>query len=252
LGSQVLHKQTGWRVFKEVNPDHHYVIGVDASGGKEEANYAAACVLDIEDHEQVAAFNDNVEPEGLAKEVSRCGGYYSEALVAVEGEKYGNICLAHMMESYPNLYYHTMKSTAFRPTGSTTFGWSPRYREEAVLLLQVDYSYNNDPSRRDMAIKINDKNTLTEMSHFIKHIKKNPDARVKVDKRADRSHTDDLVSALYIANYVWHEVKDWYVAPKEEETPEHKQRKKWRDMWEKAQYDNMESEFWTEDEDGMG
>lgn len=249
-------RQNAWRVFEEVKPDHHYIIGVDAAEGKDGGNHAAACVMDIETHAQVAAFSDTIEPEGFSKEISKAGKYFNEALVAVENEKFGSIVISNLMAYYPNLYYHTIKSTAFKPDRATQFGWSPRYKEEAINRLRVDLGAHKSKTEdeKKKAIKILDKATLVEMGSFIRQKNKTGDG---FKMGASRSKMDDLVSALYIANYVWHEVKDWYVQAEEEEdpdlTPMDKLKRKWRENYKQYEYDLQGTDFWTEDEnDGMG
>lgn len=193
---------------------HHYCIGVDASAGTEGSNLAAIQVICFETHEQAGAWSGIVQPDHLAEKAANIGKKFNDAVIAVEREKYGMVVINRLMASYPNLYFHTIKSTGFKPAIETQFGWNPRNKEEAVRRLQVDYGYNwgRDENLKKTAIKIYDKATLRELSDFVKNSKNGK-------YEAAWGKTDDLVSALYIANWVYHELKEFYV---QEETKEEK------------------------------
>lgn len=239
-----------WRVFKPVVEGHHYIISGDAAGGEDEmGDCSASWVLDIEEHEQVAAFNEIMEPDSFARELMKVGNYYNEGIIAVEAEKYGLLVINKLMQEYPVLYYHTIKSTGMKPTAATQFGWSPRYKDEAITRLQVDFSYNARPVPNKRAtIKIYDKQTLQQMSTFNRLKKKGVGSQgFKIG--AARGKKDDLVTAGLIANYVWHEIKDWYVTEETpEETEEERKAKYWEKFHEEFEYSQMDGEFWSEDD----
>ena len=242
----VANTATKWRVFKPKDEKHHYIVSADASGGKDGGNDAASWVIDIETHEQVAAFNETVEPKAFAIELVKKSREYNDAIVAVEAEKYGLIVISELLAQEINIYYHTMKSTGMRPTSATEFGWNPRYKEEAVTRMIVDFGYNNGkPLQKNAALKIYDRDTLLQMSTFVRQKNKTGDG-FKIG--AAKKKKDDLVSAGYIGNYVWHEIKDWYTDVEEIETmtPREKYEEKLRADYLDA---TEESDFWTEEED---
>lgn len=194
--------------FVPSSEEKNYIVAVDASAGNEDSNLAAIQVVCIQDHEQVARLSGIIQPDHLAVKAQKIAEMYGNALLAVEREKYGIIVISRLMVSYPNLYYHTMKSTGWKPRIETEFGWNPRNREEAVRRMMVDF--NNG------VLKVHDRDTLAEMSKFVRN-------KSSGKYEASWGQTDDLVSALYISNSIWHEVKDFYIPreadEKEEDVP---------------------------------
>jgi hypothetical protein len=205
--------KSGWRIYEEPKDDDCYIIGVDASGGIDGGNLSAIQVLSLKNHGQVACFSGTIQPDKLAEQVYLAGNKYrgkdgAEALAAVEKEKYGVLTINRLIGKYTNLYYHTQSSIGWKPRIETDYGWNPRYRDEAIKRLKIDMGYKSSYEKADksLSIQIYDRETLREMSHFIRDKKSGKEG-------AQRGKTDDLVSALYIANFVWNEKKETMVEP---------------------------------------
>jgi hypothetical protein len=101
-------------VFKKPKPHHEYIIGadvasgLDASEGKNDLDYSAACVLDKETGELVAVYKAHIIPEWYADDLAELGKRYNNALIGVERNEDGGAVLLNLEVGcmYGNLYKH--------------------------------------------------------------------------------------------------------------------------------------------------
>ncbi len=85
--------------------NRQYIIGVDASGGGTEGDYACAQVIDRESGLQCAEMHGHFPPFELARRLVKLGQRYEHALIAVERNNHGFGVLAHLKDlQYENLF----------------------------------------------------------------------------------------------------------------------------------------------------
>lgn len=96
--------QSALHVWKPPIPGRQYVIGADSASGIETGDFQAAEVLDLGNRQQVAEYRSTVDTGDFAAELFRLGIWYNTATLAVEKSMDGVNVLAHLAQSYPNLY----------------------------------------------------------------------------------------------------------------------------------------------------
>jgi len=184
------------------NPKYHYVIGADSASGLPNRDRSAYQVLCVETHEQVCVYGEECAPDKFAFELKKVGEYYNNAVIGVELDKYGFLTINILKDLYANLYFHVMSPTSYEISISKEYGWKPTStnRQIAIDYLKMDFAAkaSENEAEREKAIKINDGRTYEEMAFFIKNRETGKEA-------AQRGKKDDLLAAMWIANYIWHE-----------------------------------------------
>ena len=184
------------------NPKYHYVVGADAASGLPNRDKSAYQVLCLETHEQVAVFGEECAPNKFAFELKKIGNFFNNAVIGVELDKYGFLTINILKDIYSNLYFHVMSPTAFETSVAREYGWKPTTtnRQIGVDFLKMDFASNgsDNQAEKDNALKLYDARTYEEMAFFIKDRETGKEA-------AQRGKKDDLLAALWIANFIWHE-----------------------------------------------
>ena len=198
------------------NPKYHYVIGADSASGLPNRDRSAAQVVCIETHEQVAVYGEECPPDRFALMLSKLGDFYNNAVIGVELDKYGFLTTNILKDLYSNLYFHIASPTSYEISISKEYGWKPSTtnRQIAVDFLKMDYAANASESEteREKALKIYDARTYDEMAFFIKNRETGKEA-------AQRGKKDDLLAALWVANFIWHESQVRYEFKAVDNTP---------------------------------
>ena len=196
-----------WHTDRHPNKKYHYVIGADSASGLPNRDKSAYQVLCIETHEQVASFGEECPPNRFAQELKKAGEFFNNAVIGVELDKYGFLTINILKDIYSNLYFHVMSPTAYGTSISKEFGWKATSvnRQMAIDYLKMDFAANKDDSSAEVkkAIKIYDERTYQEMAFFVKDIETGKEA-------AQNGKKDDLLAALWIANFLWHELQIRY------------------------------------------
>lgn len=186
------------------NKKLHYVIGADSASGLPNRDKSAYQVLCLETHEQVACFGEESPPNRFASELAKVGRYFNNATIGVELDKYGYLTINILKDIYPNLYFHIQSPTSYGTAISKEYGWkaTSSNRQVAIDFLKMDFSANgsDNEAEKNGAIKIYDARTLEEMAFFIKDRETGKEA-------AQNGKKDDMVAALWIANFMWHELQ---------------------------------------------
>ena len=99
-------------IWKEPNPETHYVIFADVAEGLEHGDYSCAYVYDVWDRDYVAEWHGRVDPDLFADELDMLGRLYAGidgrlALVGVERNNHGYATLVRLKRDlhYPRIYY---------------------------------------------------------------------------------------------------------------------------------------------------
>jgi len=209
------------RVFKyqtDRHPDKrlHYVIGADSASGLPNRDKSAYQVLCLETHEQVACFAEECAPNHFAEELRKVGTYFYNATVGVELDKYGFLTINILKDIYPYLYFHIQSPTSYGTAISKEYGWKPTSpnRQVAIDYLKMDFSANGseNEAEKKSAIKIFDSQTYEEMAFFIKDRETGKEA-------AQKGKKDDRLAALWIADFMWHEMQIRFEFKEQDNTP---------------------------------
>lgn len=184
------------------NKKFHYVIGADSASGIPNRDKSAYQVLCLETHEQVACYGEECAPNKFAYELKKIAEYFYNAVIGVELDKYGFLTINILKDIYPNLYFHIQSPTSYGTAISKEYGWKATApnRQVALDYLKMDFSAiaSENDSDKTNAIKIYDARTLEEMAFFIKDRETGKEA-------AQKGKKDDMLAALWIANFIWHE-----------------------------------------------
>jgi hypothetical protein len=190
------------KVFKPPEPGKVYVIGADTGSGvviNRVGDFSSADVLDVVTGEQVAHLHMLAEPTSYAQDLFLLGKWYNDALIAVEADGHGLSALNWLRD---NGYYALYQRKVFDKISNQwvgKLGWAttPKTKKFIIDNLRADF-YNG-------SVVINNKETLQEMSTFVRLSDKN-------DKiGAVSGAKDDRVMSLAIAAQVRREYSG-YVA----------------------------------------
>jgi hypothetical protein len=172
------------RVFKDPDPYYTYVIGVDASYGRDR-DHSAFHIINTYTGEQVAEFYSNRTPlSDFAKIVAAEGNRYNTAHVVVERNGLGIPLIQELFDDleYENLWMDEKGEFGIQITQKV---------REGVLASLEEFL-------RSSKIRINSERTVGELLTFI--ITENG----KVE--ADEGYNDDLVMSLALACYCSDEI----------------------------------------------
>lgn len=195
------------KIFVPPVPGRQYVIGADTGSGvvvNGEGDYSSADVLDVVTGEQVAHLHMLAETSTYAQELRLLAMYYNDAFIAVEADGHGLAVLGWLRDQgYTNLYRRRVYDK-LNNIWVDKLGWSttPRTKKFIIDNLRADF-YNG-------SIIINCKETLEEMSTFVKHADK------KDYIGAINGAHDDRVMSLAIANQVRREYSQLVGKPLQE------------------------------------
>ena len=207
-----------YRIKTEVHPHpkYHYVVGGDSASGLPNRDKSAYQVLCLETHEQVAWFGEECPPNKFALELKKVAQHYNNAVVGVELDKYGYLTINILKDIYTNLYFHIQSPTAYGTAISKEYGWkaTSTNRQVAIDYLKMDFAANasENAAEQQSAIKIYDARTYEEMGFFIKDNETGKEA-------AQKGKKDDLLAALWIANFLWHESQIRFEFKEVDDTP---------------------------------
>lgn len=178
-----------FKIYKYPEENHNYIIMIDPAEGLGQ-DYSAIQIIDITESdvsEQVGVFKSNtVSTKEFPHIIDKIGRMYNDGLVIGENNLYGEILNDLNYEfDYPNVFYDS-KFGIRMTTGSKASGNS---------FLKRDIEDGN--------IKINDIDTISEFSTYIK---------IKNSYNADVGYHDDLITpfvlfSFWIKNKIW--VEDW-------------------------------------------
>jgi len=183
---------TGWlKIWKKVEENHSYIIGVDVSEGIEnktdsgkEHDYSTAEVLDLDTLEQVAEIKCHLEPNVFAEELRRLGVYYNKAMIGVEANNHGFAVLQELKKKYKNLYYMETFEEATQ-TRKKKLGWHTNMKTKPLMVAEGDRII------REALSTIRSSELLSELMTFVRLV----DGKTE----AQEGCFDDLVIAWLIA-----------------------------------------------------
>jgi phage terminase large subunit len=172
---------------------HRYIVGVDVASGTAN-DYSAVQIVDVEEFEQVAEFQSQIEPALLAVEVYRMATIYNEALVAPEiTGGWGFTIVSELQRlKYPRLYTRPVFDRLNRKW-TDALGWDTTSKSRAVMLDTLERVL------REMEFCLHSPRCLTEMTSFVWPQVKHGDGPFRGIPQAQPGANDDLVMALAIA-----------------------------------------------------
>jgi phage terminase large subunit len=172
-------------IYREPEPGVSYVIGADTAG--EGSDFFSAQVVNESTGEQCAVLHMKTDADLFVRQLYCLGGYYNNALVAVEKN----------FDMYPIRELERL-------------GYNNQYATETIddytHKIQTQFGFRTDAKSRNTIVSglirfvrencelIHDKLTLNEMITFVRNQKGRPEAK-------SGAH-DDLIMALAIAHFV--------------------------------------------------
>lgn len=200
------------KVYKKPQNHKRYIIGADPASGRDASgtagnlDYSAALVLELETGEQVASYRTRITPEEFAQDLAELGRMYNNALIAVERTGDGGtvMLMLQVANQYSNIYMHR---------DWWKRAWGAKYSNvgkgaNAGKVLKDIEGFPTSIKTRPIAINrvawfiretpelIHDLVFVEECMTFVR----NPDKK-GVPEAAPGCH-DDMVSAMWIGNYV--------------------------------------------------
>ena len=173
-----------FEVWRDPNPQHGYVLGVDTSEGLSHGDYSCVQVLDLNTGEQAAVWHGHIPPDELAEEVLSIGLWYRDALCCVESNNHGLTTLTVLRQlGYPNLFRKRSLNQATTRV-SQEFGWRTTRTSKPLLIDDLGMAL------RAGELQLFDEGTFAELRTFVR------------TERGSMSGSpyDDRVMALALAN----------------------------------------------------
>ena len=178
------------QIWKEPQPGHKYVIGVDTMRGKlvaestREPDYNAAVVLDIKTMEMVAKIHNRDDSDIYANKVWCLAMWYHNAFLGIENNQGQGVITYIKSKNYWYLY----QSTVYDETDNRqqkAIGWHKNQKTQ--ILMEVDLA----AAIRDLILTIPDKATVEQLTTYI--------INEEGKSEAQTGCWDDLVVSLGIA-----------------------------------------------------
>jgi hypothetical protein len=166
------------QIFKPRVKGKRYLIAGDVATGrqvsKEDSDFCAAVVIDLETAEEVAAYHARVAPEQMAFDLDELGRLYNDALIAIErtGDGGTTIFTLEVMCQYTNLYKHKDWWRKDRKNKQIVeiLGFPTSTKTRPVMLNRLAWVVLNQPEL------IMDQMAVQEMLTFVINEKGKPEA----------------------------------------------------------------------------
>jgi hypothetical protein len=161
------------RVYRKPKKTGIYVIGADASqgkdptlkkGGRSDPDWSSATVLDVDTGEQVAKFRERVTEALFAQHVYALGQYYNWAYLVPEVVGHGRALMQALLAlQYPTdrIYAKQRQPGDLRPPNINELGFETNSVNRPMLLSDLDLAFHEG------AITIYDENTVMECRTLI-------------------------------------------------------------------------------------
>jgi phage terminase large subunit len=173
-------------------PAHRYVVTVDVSSGGS-ADWSAIQVLDLEAFEQVAEFQDMIDPDLLAVEAYRAGRVFNNAVVAPEITGGWGLTIATELQRlhYPAIYTRRILDRRTK-RWTDKLGWDTTTSTRPMMLDTLERVL------REEELELHGERTLAELQTFVRGRKRGQTADTGKPE-AQPGTTDDLVITLAMA-----------------------------------------------------
>ena len=176
----------GIRIYKEVEFDDEYQVGVDPSEGV--VDYSPIVVVSKKNAEVVAVWHGKVPPDALAHKAAQVGRIYRMAKIIPEMNSVGYATVQKLRDiGYSNIYRREVLDNVSKKTVEK-YGWRTTY---ATKMLLLDNFLN---LLRDNKTRVNDPEIISEMKTFVW----TDEAKKQGLGAADGFH-DDLIMATSLA-----------------------------------------------------
>lgn len=178
----------GIKIWKQPVEGRKYLATSDVASGTS-SDYTTICVVDLETGEAVAEFKEKITPQEFTPILKELGEYYNTAILCPEMNSYGLIVSETLRkEKYPKLYFESMNSIleveTYEAEQFEMPGWKTTDGTRPDMLAKLDYMLSTNK------LKINSKEFLSELKHFVWKNNK---------PQAAKNKNDDLVIAYAIA-----------------------------------------------------
>jgi len=165
LNSQIcniVRKEEGWVIYREVEPSGLYVLGADVSEGVEGGDNSVATIWDRRTGEEVAMYRGLIPPDRFGDMLDRWGRKYNNALMAVEVNNHGLTTITILKQKiYPTLYFRPTKFEALSAGTSDRIGWKTTKVTRPLMIDELAQAL------REGNLIIHSKEILDEMSVFV-------------------------------------------------------------------------------------
>lgn len=203
-------RQYWMQIYKEMDPSHGQIIGVDVSGGFRRDS-SAITIIDANTTEVVATLNCNYMPvEDLAHVIYELvTKYLPQALVAIEKNGVGIGLLSRLIKTSikKNLYYEVKSHDMTERSNGTTI-------QRGSQMVKV-YGVDNSGPMRNRLIEILFSRVQYHKDKFIAQILH--DEMAGLTYKTNQGHTrvdhsvnthDDQIFSYLMAMYVWYDCPD--------------------------------------------
>ena len=187
--------QDNWQIYKEVNPNHQYIVTIDSAHGIDDGDFSCVQVLDVTDRCQVAEFYARVPPDVVAREAATVASAYNFAIVIPEVDGPGLAVVRELLDmnggdGYRNIYVRSQSGNWTQRFGFRTGAQGKRDAAIAALAKAI----------RDKSWDFHSLRLLGECQTFIESSTGKAEAMP--------GEHDDAVMAMAIALYLDSEISE--------------------------------------------
>jgi hypothetical protein len=185
------------RIYRNPVPGHRYVMGVDPSMNEGQTpDPAAMLVADLNTHEIVAVYEDDIDPDALAFDIVALAKRYNNATVGIERTGPGAITIKRMTDlGYTRIYSHAhLIRIGMRIDKELGVSTASKQMKLKVLSAGARIVKNRDVIIYDSALL-----------HQLRIVRK--DRRGKI--QAPKGEHDDLAIAFSVMSFVASEQFRW-------------------------------------------
>lgn len=181
----VNHTRGSLHLYKDIDDDMNYTIGVDVSSGIAGGDYSCCQVID-NNRNLVARWRGHLYPDALGDFVYHLAQFFNDAFVVVESNAHGILTVntLHKIHGYQNVYTEKVRDK-MTDTETVKLGFQTNVKTKTQV---IDCLRSHI---RDHEIEIPDRLTLDEMSTYA--------IDAKGSYNAEAGCYDDTVMALALA-----------------------------------------------------
>lgn len=174
------------QVWKRPEDGHIYFIGVDCAEGLRGGDYACAQVVDFTTMEQVALIHGTIQPWDFARMLADLGKWYNTAMINIEIKSSGWAVQDYLIKKYmyPILHPWHGRSDHIKMYETKLYGFDTNAYSRPLLIEAGRHAINK------RILRVRDRATLDELSHFSKSDE---------GKYEAQAGHDDRVMALLLA-----------------------------------------------------
>ena len=150
------------RIWKMPDKNHTYVIGADIAEGVKNGCFSTACVIDINEMEQVAEYHGHIPPDEFGDTLFNIGRFYNTGLLIPEAwPGVGAVTTQKLISlAYPNMWKREAGDYSHK-SKDQLYGWETTKKTKPLMIHRLSEGI------KDFRLKIRSSALIDEMRSFV-------------------------------------------------------------------------------------